>query len=109
MDAGQHQHTGVLAIGGVGRAAEHGGQGGRDAVADQGAVQAGVLDEVLANGGGDGGHIADVLHHGGNGDGGHHQDGGNIEFGDAASKIGDEGLESQQRSGAANQSLHIQA
>ncbi len=45
-------------------------------------MQAGILDEVLAGGGGDGGDVADVLHHGGDGDGGHHQDGGHIELSD---------------------------
>ena len=43
-------------------------------------MQAGVSDEVLAGGGGDGGHVADVLHHGGDGDGGHHQDGGQVKL-----------------------------
>ena len=81
MDVGQHQHAGVLAIGGVGGAAEHGGQRGGQTVAHQGAVQAGVLKEVALSGGGDGGHIADVLHHGGQGDGGHDQNGGHVELG----------------------------
>ena len=31
---------------------------------------------------GDGGHVADVLHHGGDGDGGHDQDGGQVKLGD---------------------------
>ena len=56
-------------------------------------MQAGILDEVLAGGGGDGGDVADVLHHGGDGDGGHHQDGGNVKLGDdeflQAHKVGD--------------------
>src|SRR5699024_7872748 len=47
----------------------------------QGAVEAGVLDKAAAYGGGDGGHIADVLHHGGDGDGGHDKDGGQVKFG----------------------------
>ena len=33
------------------------------------------------HGGGDGGHVADVLHHGGQGDGGHDQDGGDVKLG----------------------------
>ena len=56
-------------------------------------MQAGILDEVLAGGGGDSGDVADVLHHGGDGDGGHHQDGGNVKLGDdeflQAHKVGD--------------------
>ena len=92
---GEHQHAGVLTVGGVGRAAEQAGQGGGDAVADEGAVQAGVFDEVLAHGGGDGGHIADVLHHGGDGDGGHDQDGGQVKLGHRAAEVGEEGLEAQ--------------
>ena len=44
-------------------------------------MQAGILDEVLAGGGGDGGHVTDVLHHGGDGDGRHDQDRGHIELG----------------------------
>ena len=82
IDAAQGQHAGVLAVGSVGRAAEHTGHGGGQAVAQQGAVQAGVFDEVLAGGGGDGGDVADVLHHGGDGDGRHDQDGGDVELGD---------------------------
>ena len=38
-------------------------------------MQARVLNEVLFHGGGDGAHIADVLHHGGQRDGHHHGDG----------------------------------
>ena len=44
-------------------------------------MQAGILDEVLAGSGGDGGNIADVLHHGGDGDGRHHKDGSDIKLG----------------------------
>ena len=44
-------------------------------------MQTGILDEVLAGGGGDGGDVADVLHHGGDGDGRHDQDRGHIELG----------------------------
>ena len=63
MDPGEHQHTGVFTVGGVGGAAEEARQGGGDAVAHQGAVEAGIFDEVIAHGGGDGGHVADVFHH----------------------------------------------
>ena len=45
-------------------------------------MQARVFDEVLAGGGGDGGDVADVLHHGRDGDRGHDQDGRDVEFGD---------------------------
>ena len=45
-------------------------------------MEAGILNEVLTHGGGDGGHIADMLHHGGDGDGSHHQNGGDVELGD---------------------------
>ena len=82
VDLGKSQHAGVFAVGGVGGAAEHTGKGGCQTVARQGAVQAGIGDEVIAGGGGNGGDIADVLHHGSDGDGGHHQDGGNVELGD---------------------------
>ena len=67
-------------------------------------MQAGILDEVMTGGGGNGGDIADVLHHGGDGDGGHHQDGGNVELGD------DELLEADQvgltHGGEVHQGLH---
>ena len=43
-------------------------------------MQAGVGDEVATGGGGDSGHIADMLHHGGNGDGCHDEDGGDVEL-----------------------------
>ena len=95
VDAGEDQHAGVLAVSGVGGAAEQTGQGRGDAVTDQGAVQAGVLDEVLPHGSGDGGHVADVLHHGGDGDGGHDQDGGQVKLGHAAGEVLQEGLEAQ--------------
>ena len=95
VDPGEDQHAGILAVGGVGRAAEQAGQGGGDAVADEGAVEAGILDEIFAHGGGDGGHVPDMLHHGSDGDGGHDQDGGQVKFGHAAAEFGDKGLEAQ--------------
>lgn len=64
VDTAQRENAGVLAVGGVGRAAQQAGHGGRKTVAHQGAVQAGVVDIVVADGGADGGDIADVLHHG---------------------------------------------
>ena len=69
IDLGQGQNAGVFAVGGVGGTAQQAGHGGCQAVAHQGAVQAGVTDIVAAGGGADGGNIADVLHHGCNGNG----------------------------------------
>ena len=43
-------------------------------------MQAGVLNEVLFHGGGNGRHVADVFHHSGNGNGGHNQDGGQVKL-----------------------------
>ena len=77
----QSQHAGVFTVGSVGGAAHEGGDGGGQTVTQQGAVQTGIGDEILAGGGGDGGHIADMLHHGGDGDGSHDQDGGQVELG----------------------------
>ena len=45
-------------------------------------MQAGILDEVFASGGGNGGDVANVLHHRGDGDGGHDQNGGDVKLGD---------------------------
>ena len=45
-------------------------------------MQAGIGDEVIAGGGGNGGHVTDVLHHGSDGDGGHDQHGGHVELGE---------------------------
>ena len=64
VDLGQSQHAGVLAVGGVGRSTEQGCDGRADTVADEGAVQTGIFNEVLADRGADGGDITDVLHHG---------------------------------------------
>ena len=77
---GQLQHAGVLAVSGVGGAAEEAGERGGKAVAQQSALKAGIFDEVALGGGGDGRDIADVLHHGGDGDGGHDQNGGHVEL-----------------------------
>ena len=64
VDLAQSQHAGVLAVGGIGRAAQQAGHGGCQTVAQQGAVQAGVVDIVVAHGCADGGDIAHMLHHG---------------------------------------------
>ena len=69
IDAAEGQNAGVFAVGRVGRRAEEGSQRGRKTVAHQGAVQAGVVDVVVANGGADGGDVTDVLHHGSQSDG----------------------------------------
>ena len=69
VDLAQSQHAGVLTVGGVGGGAEDRGQGGGQTVAQQSAVEAGVLEVVALTGGGDGAHVADVLHHGGQGQG----------------------------------------
>ena len=76
IDLGQRQDAGVLAVGRVGRCAEQGGKRGGKAVAGQGSVQAGILDEVPADSGGDGGDVSDVLHHGCKGDRDDRDDGG---------------------------------
>ena len=64
-------------------------------------MQAGLLDEVLPHGGGDGGHVADVLHHGGDGDGGHDQDGGKVKLGQ------DEGLDAHRAGGGHPGEIHL--
>ncbi len=76
IHAGQRQNAGVLAVGGVGRRAEEGRDGRGQTVAQQGAVQARIGDEVFADGGGDGADIADVLDHGRKRDGHDGDDGG---------------------------------
>ena len=69
VDLAEGQHAGVLAVGGVGRAAQQAGHAGSQAVAQQGAVQAGVVDIVVAHGSTDGGNVAHMLHHGSQCDG----------------------------------------
>jgi len=77
----QGQNAGVFTIGGVGGSAEEGGHGGCQTVAYQSAVQAGILYEVLAHGGGDGADIANMLHHGSQGDGHDGHNGGDQQAG----------------------------
>ena len=67
IDAAEGQNAGVFAVGRVGGRAEEGCQRGRKTVAHQGAVQAGIFNVVAVAGGGDRGHVADVLDHGGKG------------------------------------------
>ena len=69
VDLAQCQHAGVLAVGGVGGAAQQTSHGSGQTIAHQGAVQAGVIDIVVADGGADGGDIAHMLHHGSQCDG----------------------------------------
>lgn len=79
--AGGGENGGVLRIGGVGRAAEQAGGHGGQAVAQHGAVQAGILGKVLANHRAVGVHVAHVLHAGDDGDGGDHADGLQVKLG----------------------------
>ena len=65
IDLGEREDAGVFAVGRVGGRAEQGREGGGQAVAHQSAVQARVFDVVAVAGGGDRGHVADVLDHGG--------------------------------------------
>ena len=65
--AGQGYYAGVLGVGGVGRAAEQTSQGGTDTVAQQGAGQTGISNEVLAAGSADSHNIANMLNHCSNG------------------------------------------
>ena len=69
IDLAQCQHAGVLAVGGVSGTAQQTGHGSGQTIAHQGAVQAGVIDIVVADSGADGGDIANVLHHGSQCDG----------------------------------------
>ena len=65
---GEVEHTGVLAVCSVGRSAEHRGEKRSKSVAAECAMQARLLDEVLAHGALDGTHITDMLHDCGEGD-----------------------------------------
>ena len=96
IDPAENQNAGVLTIGGIGGAAEKGGERGCDTIADKGAVEARILNEVLAHSGRDGGHISDMLHHGGNGNRRHNQNAGEVKLGNRTGEVGDERLEAQQ-------------
>ena len=74
VDAAQGQNTGVLTVGSIGGAAQQTCHGSGKAVAHQGAVQAGIIDIVVADRSADGSDIAHMLHHGcqRNGDDGEH-------------------------------------
>ena len=82
IHAGEHQDARVLSVGRIRRSSEESGERGRETVADQSAVKTGLLKEILADGRGNRGHIADMLHHGSNCDRCHDQDRGNIELAD---------------------------
>lgn len=64
IDLAECENAGVFTVGGVCRCAEESCQGGCKTVAEEGAVQAGVSNIVLADGGGYGAYVADVLDHG---------------------------------------------
>ena len=74
VDLGQREDAGVFTVGGVRGAAEECCQGGCQTVAEEGAVEAGVRHEVLADGGGYCADVADVLDHGGEGQGDYGED-----------------------------------
>ncbi len=65
--AGEREHARVLAVGGVGRRAEQGGDDGRQTVAEQRAVKPRLCDEVAVARRADGRDVADVLDHRGEG------------------------------------------
>ena len=65
IDLGERKHTGVFAVGSVGRAAEESRKGGCKAVAEKSAMEAGVGHVVLADSGGYCADVADMLNHGG--------------------------------------------
>lgn len=65
---GKVEHTGVLAVCGVGRSAEHRSEERSKTIAAERAVQARFLDEVLAHSALDSTHVANVLHDCGEGD-----------------------------------------
>ncbi|MNV30595.1 hypothetical protein D3C71_1218720 [compost metagenome] len=58
---GQHHCASHFGVGGVGRSAEQTGGGGGNAVTEQGAVQAGLLQVIATGHATDGDHAADVL------------------------------------------------
>ena len=74
------QNTGVFRISGAGRAAEETGNDGAETVTEKGAVETGILKEVLADNGAVGGDIAKVFHAGYDGDGSDGQNRGEAEF-----------------------------
>lgn len=64
IDLAESEDAGVLAVGSVCGCAEECRESGRKAVAEESAVQSGVSNKVLADGGGYRANIADVLDHG---------------------------------------------
>ena len=58
---GQHHRAGHFGVGGIGRTAEQAGSGGGDAVTEQGAVQAGLLQVVATGHAAYRDHSADML------------------------------------------------
>gem|GEM_PF-2251680 len=90
-DLGQGHSAGDFGVGGVGRAAEDRGQGGGQAVAQQRAVDARVLQIVLAGDGADGQDVAEVLDGRGDGHGHDEQDGLQVPGGQGEVRPGDPG------------------
>lgn len=80
VDLGQRQNAGVLTVGGVRRAADEAGKARGKTVADEGAVQAGVRQEVALAGRADRRDVADMLHHGGQRDRDHDQNGAYVKL-----------------------------
>ena len=92
IHAGQRQNAGVLAVGGVGRRAEEGRDARGETVAQQGAMQTRIGDEVAPDGGGDRADIADVLDHGRERDGHDGDDGGDEQVHVAVADEGEDGV-----------------
>ena len=82
VDLGDGHNADVLAVGGVGRSAPDGSPGGGQTVPQQGAVQAGILVEVLSHY--PGGHqcVSQMLADGGQGHDDEGDDGNKTELGD---------------------------
>src|SRR5699024_9347076 len=81
VDAGDGHDADVLAVGGGGHRAHEAGDGGGQVVAQQGAVEARVLDEVPAHDLAGDHLVADVLRGDDQDDGGDGEDGVEVELG----------------------------
>src|SRR5690606_12076973 len=78
---GQYHGAGHCRVGRIGGTAHHGRGGSRQTISQEGAVQAGLLDEVLAGDRADHHYIPNMFDHRGNGDRNHKQDGGPLKGG----------------------------
>src|SRR5690554_4017226 len=78
---GQYHGAGHFRVGRIGGTAHHGRGGSRQTISQEGAVQAGLLDEVLAGDRADHHYIPNMFDHRGNGDRNHKQDGGPLKGG----------------------------